>query len=117
MEGSVFLQMKESGLLAHVRRTVLVNIAKTARQVNLKFMKINYYQYCFFMINTIISKIQLNISVQLKFDSGFPILWYSWNGGQSSMQYKGPKDIDSLMFFINDKEGNTKERKVIDSKT
>ena len=60
---------------------------------------------------------QLNISVQVKFDSGFPILWYSWNGGQSSMQYKGPKDIDSLMFFINDKEGNTKERKVIDSKT
>ena len=44
MEGSVFLQMKESGLLAHVRRTVLVNIAKTARQVNLKFMRINYYQ-------------------------------------------------------------------------
>ena len=57
---------------------------------------------------------QLNISVQVKFDSGFPILWYSWNGGQSSMQYKGPKDIDSMMFFINDMMGNGEETKKVE---
>ena len=108
--------MKESGLLAHVRRIVLVNTAKIARQVNLKCMRINYHKKDLYYQHHNF-KMQLNISVQVKFDSGFPILWYSWNGGQSSMQYKGPKDIDSLMFFINDKEGNTKERKVIDSKT
>ena len=28
--------------------------------------------------------------------------------GQSNMQYKGLKDIDSLAFFINDKMGNGK---------
>ena len=49
----------------------------------------------------------------MNFATGFPILWFSGTGNQSSMQYKGPKDIDSLMFFINELTGNgAQSRKV-----
>ena len=53
----------------------------------------------------------------MNFATGFPILWFSWNGGQSNMQYKGPKDIDSLMFFIEDKMGNEGQAKKVRKKS
>ena len=50
----------------------------------------------------------------MNFVTGFPVLWFSFKGGQSSMQYKGPKDIDSMMFFINDMMGNGDETKKVE---
>ena len=49
----------------------------------------------------------------MKFDSEFPVLWFSGNGDESGMLYKGPKDIDSLMFFINDRMGIGGHRKKV----
>ena len=36
----------------------------------------------------------------MTFANGFPALWLSIKGGESNMTYKGPKDIQSLMFFL-----------------
>ena len=51
----------------------------------------------------------------MEFTTGFPILWFSGVGTQSSMQYKGPKDIDSLMFFIKELTGNSAQSKKVKS--
>ena len=66
-----------------------------------------------YLINTFYSFTPYYISAQMNFAVGFPILWFFGTGNQSSMQYKGPKDIDSLMFFINELTGNgARSRKV-----
>ena len=35
--------------------------------------------------------------------------------GESHTQYKGPKDVDSMMFFINEMTGNGEESKKVNS--
>ena len=49
----------------------------------------------------------------MDFDTEFPILWFSGAGTQSNMQYKGPKDVDSLMFFIKDLTGASAQSKKV----
>ena len=49
----------------------------------------------------------------MTFATGYPILWLSLKGGESNMTYKGPKDIESLMFFLNDKLGNGRQEKKV----
>ena len=54
-----------------------------------------------------------SILAQMTFATGYPILWLSLKGGESNMMYKGPKDIESLMFFLNDKLGNGRQEKKV----
>ena len=43
--------------------------------------------------------------------TGFPSLWLFDEG--SSMQYKGPKDVKSMTFFINEKVGRMSHKKKV----
>ena len=47
-----------------------------------------------------------HMKAQMNFTEEFPILRFLGNENQSFMQYEGPKDVDSLMFFIQDMTGN-----------
>ena len=59
-------------------------------------------------------KVSSHILAQMNFASSFPIFWFSGNGNQQGMQYKGPRDIDSLKFFLKELTGNGEQsRKVI----
>ena len=42
---------------------------------------------------------------EINFDTGFPIIMFSSMDGESHTQYKGPKDVSSMMFFINEMVG------------
>ena len=41
----------------------------------------------------------------MNFETGFPILWFIGKDGDT-MQYKGPKDANSLVYFLKSKTGN-----------
>lgn len=51
------------------------------------------------------------ISAYRTSETGFPVLWLFQ--GHGDMQYKGPNDINSLQFFLNEKIGRTSERKKV----
>ena len=45
---------------------------------------------------------------------GYPIMWFF--NQNSDMQYKGPKDVESITFFINEKVGRESEKKKVNGK-
>ena len=44
----------------------------------------------------------------------YPIMWFF--NQNSDMQYKGPKDVESITFFINEKVGRESEKKKVNGK-
>ena len=109
--------MKSACLLADVEKVVRVIIVRNAHQVKSKIYTIYLFLKSISSLCTFykLNLIPLLILAQVTFSKEFPALWFSWDRGQSSMLYKGPKDIDSLMFFINDKMGiGSLSRKVIE---
>ena len=45
---------------------------------------------------------------------GYPITWFF--NQNSGMQYKGPKDVESITFFINEKVGRESEKEKVSRK-
>ena len=54
---------------------------------------------------------------EINFDTGFPIMRFSSKDGESHTQYKGPKDFNSMMFFINEMTGNGEQSKKVFKKS
>ena len=53
----------------------------------------------------------MDILAQFRSNVGFPILWLIEKN--KNMEYRGPKDIESLLFFVNEKLGiGSQKRKV-----
>ena len=53
------------------------------------------------------------ISAKYRSETGFPVLWLF--EGSGNMQYRGPKDVDSLGFFINKKLGEKSKKEQVNN--
>ena len=98
-------------LVVYVSNTVMALIAKTVIQVNKmqgRYGLLKTKVEVFLAFYTI--PISIFSSVKFKFKTGYPILRLFEKGGE--MNYRGPKDLESLEYFVHDKL-NTETKKVI----
>ena len=47
-----------------------------------------------------------HISARFELEKGYPSLWYFDAGGREGRAYDGPRDLNSLMEFVNYNEGH-----------
>ena len=107
MEVLVNLRAQQD-LVVYVSSTVMALIAKTVTQVN-KIQGPYGLSVTSCLSSVLIHANFIFSSAKFNFRTGYPILRLFERGGE--MNYKGPKDLQSLEFFIQDKL-NTKIKKV-----
>ena len=104
----------QQDLVVYVSNTAMALTVKTVLQVNKMQGRHCILGKLIFPVFYIMRFSFLFSSAIFKFESGYPILTLFDKGGE--MEYKGPKDLASLEFFVLD-ELITKTRKVSSQET